>query len=405
MHKILAAMAAITFLSTMVVSDDFNDAHHNVADPITTCLNAPTRTCAFEQAMKTAISEKLSIERAKVLIAVGQAMAETGKFDDARMTLNMALEEARQSKISFAVEAKILDMAPIYAMIGDVDRAIELSKSVPTENERDRILSRAAEMAASQGDVAGARKISEAVANRRRAIWVSLNAMKLIVHNGNKEGLVEFADSILPNVVAIKRPGDKLLAMVRLSMIYKASGENQKATMLQDQTSETKDSFASFFLRARVAAAQLEYTSISGDDAARSEALDDALVAEKRIRGHMDKSAVTDEMGPALAFAGYADLAAEYVRFYQEIREKSTYLKNVAQVSGNGDKGTLASAVKDVLGKSFEMENGYEADEVRMNLLYAARSLGDLALSREIALAMQDDDNAAKALALLIPLL
>ncbi len=405
MRKILTVMMIATFSSPLVASDDFNVGPQNDLSPIVICLNAPTKTCAFESAMQTAISEELNIERAKVLIAVGRAMAETGKPDDARMTLNMALEEARQSKISFAVDAKILDLAPVYAMIGDVDRAIELADSVQSPNGRDAILSKSAEMVARQGDVVGSRKISEAIENKRRAIWVSLKAMKLLVHMGNKQGLVEFADSILPAVLDIDRPGDKLLAMVRLSMAYKASGLDEKAAMLQAQTHETRDSFSSYFLQARIAAAQLEFAAVSGDDSTKRLALSEALAAEKRIRSSMDKRSVIDEMGPALAFAGHSDLAANYVKFYTEIREKSNYIKTLAQVSGTGDNSVLVAITQDVLEETKQMENGYEADEVRMNLLHAARMMGNLTLARDIALVMQDDDNAAKALALLIPLL
>ena len=405
MHKILIVMATTIALSSSVVSDDFSDNQHAVTDPIKSCLNSLTRACAFEISMKTAIEERLSIERAKVLAAVGRAMAETGKVGDARMTLNMALEEARMSKISFAVDAKMIDIAPVYAMIGDVGRAIELAGSVDGPNGRDRILSLSSEMAASQGYVAGARKISEAVGNRRRAIWIALKAMKVLVYNDSKQGLIDFADSILPAVLALERPSDKLLAMARLSMIYKAGGNDTQAIMLQKQTRDISESFTSYFIQVRVSAAQLEFATVGGSERAKGQALAAAVAAEKRINSLMDKSSVADDMGSAMAFAGHSDIAAGYAKFYKEIREKSNYLKNVAQVAGKGTNGVFASVIKNVLEKSSEMENGYEADEVRMNLLHAARAVGDLSLSRDIALAMHDDDNAAKALALMIPLL
>lgn len=405
MYKIFLVIAAILLPCTPVASDDFKDAYHNVPDPIIMCLNAPTRTCAFELSMATAISEKLNIERAKVLIAVSTAMAETGKIDDARMTLNMALEETRQSKISFAVDAKMLEIAPVYAMIGDVDRAIALAATVPTPSGRDRILSRSAERAGLQGDVAGARKISQAVENRRRAIWVSLKAMQSSVYKGNKQDLIDFADSIYPAIIALKRPADKLLAMVRLSMIYKAGGSKEKASMLQEQTRDIGESFTSYFMQARVAAAQLEFAVVGGNKTIKNKALEKLLASEKRMNSLMDKSSIANEMGSALAFAGHADIAAGYAKFYKEIREKSNYLKTVAQVSDKDVNGAFSAAIGEVLMESEAMENGYEADEVRMNLLHAARGVGDLALSRKIALTMQDDDNAAKALALIIPLL
>lgn len=405
MHKIFLVMVAIYLPSLPVASDDFQDSYHNIPDPITTCLNAPTKACAFELSMETAISEKLNIERAKVLIAVSRAMAETGKIDDARMTLNMALEETRQSKMSFAVDAKMLDIAPVYAMIGDVDRAIELAKTVPTPRGRDRILSRSAERAALQGDVAGARKISQAVENRRRAIWVSLKAMQFLVYKDSKQGLVDFADSIYPAIIALERPADKLLAMVRLSMIYKAGGNNEKARILQEQTRDIGESFTSYFVRARIAAAQLEFAVIGGNKLSKDKALEDFLTSEKRMNSFMDKSSIANELGSALAFAGHSNIAAGYARFYREIREKSNYLKTIAQVSGKGANGVFSAAIEEVLKESEAIENGYEADEVRMNLLHAARGVGNLVLSRKIALAMQDDDNAAKALALIIPLL
>ena len=405
MSKFFSAIVAATLLSSFAVGEDFSEENHRVTGAVADCLNAPTRNCAFEVAMGTAISERLSIERAKVLIAVGRAMAETGKIADARMTLNMALEEARQSKISFAVDAKIMDLAPVLAMIGDIDRAIELATSVQIPGGRDSILSRAAEMVAEQGDVVGARKISDAIENRRRAIWVSLKAMKLLVHRGSKQGLDEFADSLLPAVEALKRPADKLLAMVRLSMIYAAAGERGKSERLQAETSDISSSFASYSMRARVAAAQLEYAAVGDDADAKNLALEAAITAERRIQGHLDKSSITDEMGPALAFAGHADRAVAYVRFYQEILEKSNYLKKVAQLAGDDSSVAFSAALKAILRESAAMENAYEADEVRMNLLFAARAVGDLALSREIGLSMKDDDNAAKALALLIPLI
>lgn len=405
MHKIFLVMVAISLPYTPVAGDDFKDGYHNVPDPIITCLNAPTKACAFELSMATAIAEHLNIERAKVLIAVSRAMAETGKIDDARMTLNMALEETRQSKMSFAVDAKMLDIAPVYAMIGDADRAIALAATVPTPSGRDRILSRSAERAAIVGDVAGARKISQAVENRHRAIWVSLKAMQYLVYKGNKQDLVDFADSIYPAIIALKRPADKLLAMVRLSMIYKAGGSHEKASMLQEQTADISESFTSYFMQARVAAAQLEFAVVSGNKTITNKALEKLLASENRMNSLMDKSSIANEMGSALAFAGHADIAAGFAKFYKEIREKSNYLKTVAQVFDKGASGAFSAAIDGVLKESEAMENGYEADEVRMNLLHAARGVGDLALSRKIALAMRDDDNAAKALALIIPLL
>ena len=405
MIKFYTAMTAAMFISQTAISDDFSEENDRTDSPIVECLNSLSRACAFETAMRVAIAEKLSIERAKVLTAVGRAMAETGKPDDARMTLNMALEEARLSKISFAVDAKIMEIAPILAMIGDIDRAVELAASVQTLNGRDRILSLAADMVAEQGDVSGARKISEAVENRQRAIWIALSAMRTLVHQGSTQGLNEFADSILPDVEALKRPSDKLLAMVRLAMAYKAGGNSEKALMLQAQTDEIKNSFASYSLKARVAAAQLEYTSAGEDVDSGSRAYVEAIAAEKRIRGHLDKSSITDEMGPALAFSGYTDHAVGYVRYYQETLEKSNYLKKVARLSDKNSNSALASAVRETLVLTQEIENGFEADEVRMNLLFAARSIGDLKLARDVTLTMQDDDNAAKALALLIPLL
>ncbi len=405
MHKVFLVAAAVLTTSMSASSEDFSDGYHNVPDPIIACLNAPTKACAFELSMATAISEILNIERAKVLIAVSRAMAETGKIADARMTLDMALEETRQSKMSFAVDAKMLDIAPVYAMIGDTDRAIALAATVPTPNGRDRILSRSAERAAIHGDVAGARKISQAVENRHRAIWVSLKAMQYLVYKGNKQDIVDFADSIYPAIIALKRPADKVLAMVRLSMIYKAGGNNEKASMLQEQTSDISESFTSYFMQARIAAAQLEFTVVNGNKDIKNSALEKLLASEKRMNSLMDKSSIANEMGSALAFAGHTDIAAGYAKFYKEIREKSNYLKTIAQVSDKGVNGTFSAVIDETLKESEAMENGYEADEVRMNLLHAARLVGDLALSRKIALTMQDDDNAAKALALIIPLL
>ena len=119
----------------------------------------------------------------------------------------------------------------------------------------------------------------------------------------------------------------------------------------------------------------------------------------------MEKISITDEMGPALAFAGHVEYAAGYAKYYEDILEKSNYLKKISRFSGAITNDALSTVIRSVLVESEEIENGYEADEVRMNLLFAARSSADLELSKEIALAMKDDDNAARALALLIPLL
>lgn len=364
------------------------------------CLEAPTRDCAFSSALQTVIAEDFGIERSKVLVAVARALIETGEIDQAIETLMLALDEARSVNLSLVTQEKITEIAPLLARANDTASALALVQEIQIDSVRERTLIAVARENMVAGRIADGYVALSQMANQSRAFWQRLRLLPL----APAEALTSVDLAPLEADVRASTHPDRLYrGLVQLAVLADKKGDPAER---QGYLMEADELFAGLIginERALATAHRVRAMYDSGrGDALVQESYDLFLIHGGRVRSIETQAAIAELVGVVEADRGNLEAAVKRMTFFAEVPDKARYLSSLRTVA---DEGSLAAEIRMLLNEVVDLEGVYERDLVRLQLLEGALANNDLSLARRVIIAIEDDDNQARALALAAPLL
>lgn len=367
---------------------------HQISGPVMECLADLSEDCILSASLTTVIDEAQAIERIKVLSAVALGLAEAGDMDRAVRPLGTALEELGAIRFSFVQRMKQAEIAPIYAYMGKSEDVLALTadlSSVIKGQTLEECIYMAA-LAGRAGDVIT--YVNALTLYGPRLPYILTDAAELLAVTSDPSAVV---DVLLDNKTFRSRPS----LMVRAAHIKGVNG-TVKAGLLHDASEAMKSQYG-IYQRVRYAAAKRAFQG-----AGNAEIIEAFLSTEKELRSMDDKRDMAIDLGRTYISIGMSDRAISQIYFFKTADEQASYLMKLSRlpkVTKNLAEGTaFTGAVDAVLYAAAELESPLERDTVRLKLLEAARRVSNLDIAKKIVNSLEDDDNAAKALALLLPL-
>jgi len=405
MEKVLFATTVLALHTAVVSVPAFAfqvpvTTEHRPNEYTIVCLEAPTRDCAFNAALQTVIAEEFGIERAKVLIGVARSLIQTGKTEQAREYLMVALDEARSVRLSLVTQGKITEIAPLLTRAGDTASALALVEELQNPSIKDRVLYAIAEEAVANGSIADARVALRQTGNQKRAFWRELSLLTRLPRTAlagldvaRLEAQVRSADHVELNY----------RGLIQLAILADRMGRPGDRNALISEADELFPSLVGINPRAAATADRARNMFDAGmNDAFVSVSYELALLHGSRLRGNEELTSFATKIGLLESATGNLEAALARIEYFENTGDKSKY---IATLLGARDNSILAAQVRETLAEITELEGAYERDLVRLTLLEGALANQDLFLVRHIVEAIEDDDNQAFALALMAPLL
>jgi len=364
------------------------------------CLEAPTRDCAFSAALQTVIAEEFGVERSKVLVAVSRALIETGQRSQAVETLMLALEEARSVNLSLVTQEKITEIAPILARANDTAGALALVEELQISSVKQRTLIAIARENMVAGRLADSNVALNQMESPTRAFWQRLRMLPLAPVS--VLGAVDLK-ALEAQVRAFEQPDRLYRGLILLAVIANKQGQPAERQAYLLEADELFARLVSLNMRALATAHRLRSMYDGGlDPALVEESYKLALLHSSRIRGAETLESIASLIGVVESETGDLDAALRRMDVFKEVPDKARYLSTLRAGS---DKVFLAAQVRKLLEEVVELDGVYERDLVRLQLLEGALANQDLGLATQVITAIEDDDNQAKGLALVAPLL
>lgn len=400
MKKIIFTSVAMMMTTPLVAQSDTVSERHQPNQYTVACLEAPTRDCAFSAAIQTVIVENFGVERAKVLSAVAQSMIATGQRENALETLNLALEEARSVNLSLVTQEKITEIAPLFARADDSASALALVEEITISSVRERTLINIARESMLAGRVADANVALSQMESEARAFWQRL-ALLAIAPNAAAD-TVNIAE-LEERLRSYSLPGQLYRGLILLSVIADKKGRPGDRQAYLVEADEYFQSIVGLNERA-VASAQRVRIMFDGGatPALLRQSYELAAIHTDRTRGLDTLQTIALTMGPAEVGMGYLEQAIRRLDAFTELPEKARYLSELRLPK---EAASLAVETRALLTEVEELPGAYERDLVRLTLLEGALGNDDVTLALRVIETIEDDDNQARGLALLAPLL
>jgi len=403
MKKITATTLAVLMSTSVYAQNGQNGQIANSHKPneyTLACLEAPTRDCAFSAALQTVIAEEFGVERSKVLVAVARALIETGQQSQAIDTLMLALEEARSVNLSLVTQEKISEIAPILARANDTAGALALVEELQINSVRQRVLIAIARENIAAGRVADANVALSQMESPTRAFWQRLR----LLPTAPVEALRALDMVALEAEVRAFDQSDRLYrGLILLAVLADKRGALDARQAYIAEADELFTNLVSLNGRALATAHRLRSMYDGGLDATlieESYALGQRHIS--RVRSTETQESIASLVGVVEANTGRLDAAIRRMAVFKEVADKARYISSLRSPS---DLAPLSAEVSALLVEVVELDGVYERDLVRLQLLEGALSNKDLALATNLIIAIEDDDNQAKGLALTAPLL
>lgn len=402
MKKITATTLAVLMSTSVYAQNGQNGQIANSHKPneyTLACLEAPTRDCAFSAALQTVIAEEFGVERSKVLVAVARALIETGQQSQAIDTLMLALEEARSVNLSLVTQEKISEIAPILARANDTAGALALVEELQINSVRQRVLIAIARENITAGRVADANVALRQMESPTRAFWQRLR----LLPTAPVEALRALDMVALEAEVRAFDQSDRLYrGLILLAVLADKRGETDARQAYIAEADALFANLVSLNGRALATAHRLRSMYDGGLDAAlieESYALGQLHI--NRVRSVETQESIANLIGVVEANTGRLDAAIGRMDVFTEVADKARY---ISSLRSSADMAPLSAEVSALLADVVELDGVYERDLVRLQLLEGALSNKDLALATSLIIAIEDDDNQAKGLALTAPL-
>lgn len=364
------------------------------------CLEAPTRDCAFSAALQTVIAEEFGVERSKVLVGVARSLIATGQQQQAVETLMLALDEARSVNLSLVTQEKITRIAPLLAQAGDIAGALALTEELQVNSAKQRTLIGIAEEAIQQDDLASANVAFSQMSSSTRAFWQRLRLMPQL--SLDTLSTVDFVQ-LENDVRATDHPDRLYRGLVALAVLAEKRGFADARIALLEEADEVFVGLLSTNDRALTTAYRLRLMFDGGMPSELIEASYNLFQLHAgRVRDNETLVSIAEIVGAVEAATGRMNSALRRFEVFAELPEKARYASTLRT---DAQAEQLSAQVSTLLDETAEMEGVYERDLVRLELLEGAIANSDLTLATRIISAVEDDDNQARGLALVAPLL
>ena len=401
MKRLTLSVCAALSLSCAVVAQD-QDAiqqsvlkQHQISGPVAECLAALSEDCIVSASLTTVIEETQAIERIKVLSALALGLAEAGDMERAVRPLATAYEELGAIRFSFVKKMKQAELAPIYAYMGKSEEVLELTADL-SSIIRGQTLEDCIYMAAVAGHARDVLTYINALTlYAQRRPYILTDAAEMLAVTGDPSVVIEA-------LLADKNFRSKPSLMVRAAYINGVDGA-VKVALLKDAEEEMKGRYG-IFQRVRYAAANR-----AAQGAVDADTLESFANIEQELRSMDDKRDLALDMGRTYATVGMSKRAIAQTYYFKTADEQATYLMKLSRLPSAtatlSADATYAEAVDAVLREAAMLESALERDTIRLKLLEAVRRVSSLDIAKKVVVSLEDDDNAAKGIALLLPLM
>jgi len=361
------------------------------------CLDSPTRRCALASALSVIAEERLAIVRVDALLAVAETFAALGQTERAQTTAEMARTAAEDIGISFGIKRKLAELAPIWAMLGRDDRAVELAEGLSDRYLTANTLGRIAVTQARAGRV-------EAAQSTLGEISVPLLGLKYALE---VTGAIARSDAPLEEASALLEARldtveDKMfrgLGLAQLAALHARAGQAEKAVNLREQARDLVPYLTITAQRARLLAGLAQIDLALGDRESYDSHVARAATLAGRVKGDFDQLQSLSEVVAALAAGGETASAMELARSVPTLRGRSALVMRLAD-EPDTEKAVdrLAGHILDSLG---EEDARSERDRARLAVATALTRIGDVDRATRIIAAMEQRDTKARGLAVL----
>lgn len=364
------------------------------------CVSAPSRDCAFSSALQTAVAEELSIERARILVAVSESLLAVGERDQAIGSLGLAVEEARNVGIDFVAQEKIKDIAPLYAAAGDFDMALSLAENLAIRLTKERVLSLLVKEAYAAGNKAAVDRALGGFVNESRRFWERLNHA---VHAPAEMIAALDRSALEAQVRGLKRPDHLYRGLSLIAALSHKIGDMETRDRLLTETADVLDLVASDMIRADILTLRLQaFHTVDMEDDAFQETYRRASILADRIRAREEKWRLSVRLGSVEAQTGWAQRALDRVATFDAIAEKAEYLATLDALPALSSIGETLASLQSELD---DVEDRFERDRLRLLMIRAAAAGDARDTAMSIVRSMEDDDTQAQALALVAKIL
>lgn len=412
-QSIVTSLSAVSFLilSSTVSSQDqavqkdktsIVNKVHLMHPAVKSCLANLTQNCSLTAAIKTVNDESQAMERAKVLLGVAESMISLGQKKRANFVLDLAEEAARSTQLSIAIQVALKDIVPLQARLGNYDKAIQLASEVKIKSVRDNLLSLAVQLKAKTGmaytELAA---FSGKISKPNKAFWIMLKIMQ----EENITLAQPDIDSLRKQVQAITGSISNYRARASFAAILWKNGNKEEAQVIFDALDAEFVTFTNASVRARLAASKLSAMHYAGfDDQVLTVMLDFTKKQALSINSPDEQASFAEKVGPVEVRLGKVDAAVNKSNSFEQMMDQIEYIEKLATLHGKASS-SLSRKIRFLSGALVDVEDAYERDVYRYRLLRAALAIQNKVLMIDLMKAMEDDDNQARGLALMAPLL
>lgn len=370
------------------------------------CLQDPSAECALQAAIQTVIDEELSGEKARILIAVAEALVQRGDIERAKKTLNLALSAARDSGLSIIYQEKLQWIAPLFVRAGDSAGGLAIAGDARIGVVKNRVLANIALEAAHIGDIDALRIAISQLSNKTRAFWEELNLLTRMPKASLKSVSVDYYIDL---VKKLPRADYEYRGLVLVAILAFKLDQKAVADQLIDDAEEVFQRIVNDGIKMDLAGLRVQSMYAANmpkdfQEASYAKALkiQDANISgltrmkfAKRLAAYEVSSGKIDR---ALARLDAFDTPEEKAIFFEKLTAQKA-LENQAQITN------LEAHYAEMLIEVQSIETPYERDSARLSLLRGA--IGNKLTKSALAITatMEDDDTLALSLALVSPIL
>ncbi|WND01558.1 hypothetical protein QGN29_08295 [Temperatibacter marinus] len=397
----LVSFSSATAQETSARKQPLNKAHQ-MNPAVEACLENLSQNCALTAAVQTVSEESQAMERAKVLHGVAQSMIDIGQIDRAKLVLTMAEEAARSTQLSIAVQVALKEAIPLHVALENFDYAESLLSDFTDSSIKDTLLTDIVTGKATAGiSFEGLTEYREKFSNARRFFWIKLKLLQEYTIPVPAEGLSDLKAEVL----SVSGSVSSYRARAALASILWKNQKQEEAQVIFDQLDQEFLTYSGEAVKARLAAAKLTamyHAGISGQP------LDTMFDFTKRqghaINSMTEKGYFAEQLGPIEMILGEGASAVFRATYFDQLMDQIEYVHKLAKLSTTSNYA-INQTIQSLLVAVNKVEDSYERDVYRMRLIQSARSLSDKDLMIMILKQLEDDDNQAKGLALMAPLL
>lgn len=371
---------------------------HQKNPAVTQCLQNITAGCALTAAVKTVGAETQPMERVKVLVAVAESMITLGQINRANYVLTIADEDARSTGLSIALLVAIKDLVPLHARLGNYDKAFAYLSEVKSDRLKDELLTVIlSTQAQQQKDIETLQQTANQLSNPVSRFFTLAKSLQENNVTLSEADLVAFETK----VNGLKKGSQQFRGKAALAGLLYQNGQKERALALFDELDSVLLNYGAGITGAMLAASKLNAMAYAGMDKSSLKTMRDYTNKQSfQINATDDHADFAEQIGPVEVELGMIGSAMSRRYYFKSISDQSGYLLKLSERHQRPSRN-FTIAISKILETIRQESSRYNRDLFRYQLLRVAYNLKDKSLMQQIIEATEDDDNQARALALM----